>query len=200
MWNMFLRIFRGEEISSESIDDYLIIDEEIENPEEETLERNAYVDSGTKFDYTLSGNEAVITGYNGNSTSINIPSYVGGYKVTSIRSYAFEDSTMTSLTIPSTITSIGYGAFYNCQKLSSITFNATNCNDCSRYSTFYNAGHESSALNVTFGNGVKKIQAYLFYTGENYYYGDGYYAHITSVTIPSSVQEICSSSFGNCYD
>ena len=179
-----------EEVSEESIEDYLIIDEIIEIPEsddnelqkewqqtetvyddeeelievlddgeeEETLERNAYVDSSTKFEYTLSGNEAVITGYSGSSSVITIPTSVSGYKVTGIGSYAFENSTMTTLTIPSTITSIGYRAFFNCQKLSFINFNALNCNNSDgNGDTFYNAGQSAASLTVTFGNGVKRI-------------------------------------------
>ena len=222
-----------EEVSEESIEDYLIIDEIIEIPEsddnelqkewqqtetvyddeeelievlddgeeEETLERNAYVDSSTKFEYTLSGNEAVITGYSGSSSVITIPTSVSGYKVTGIGSYAFENSTMTTLTIPSTITSIGYRAFFNCQKLSFINFNALNCNNCDgNGGTFYNAGQLASSLTVTFGNGVKRIPADLFYVSTDYNYGDNPYAHITSVVLSNTIQEVGYSAFSNCYD
>ena len=215
-----------EEVSEESIEDYLIIDEIIEIPEsddnelqkewqqtetvyddeeelievlddgeeEETLERNAYVDSSTKFEYTLSGNEAVITGYSGSSSVITIPTSVSGYKVTGIGSYAFENSTMTTLTIPSTITSIGYRAFFNCQKLSFINFNALNCNNCDgNGGTFYNAGQSAASLTVTFGNGVKRIPANLFYV-------DSFtnYAKVTSVVMSNTIQEIGNSAFNHC--
>jgi hypothetical protein len=101
--------------------------------------------------------------------------------------------------IPSTVTDIGYNAFYNCQNLSTINFNATSCNDCNS-GTFYNAGKNQSSLIVTFGSGVKRIPAKLFYVSTDYNNGNSPYAHITSVSIPSSVTRIAKEAFNNCYD
>ncbi len=66
---------------------------------------------------TIDGKEIVSIGsmFNGNTniTSIEIPS-----SVTSIGSYAFEGcSSLTSIEIPSSVTSIGYSAFGNCSSL-----------------------------------------------------------------------------------
>lgn len=77
------------------------------------------------WEYTISSNGATITAYNGNSKIIDIPSSIGGYSVVGIGSRVFQDSKMTGLTIPETVTNIGYNAFYNCKNLSKIYFNAT---------------------------------------------------------------------------
>ena len=183
-WQQTETVYDDEEELIEVLDD---------GEEEETLERNAYVDSSTKFEYTLSGNEAVITGYSGSSSVITIPTSVSGYKVTGIESYAFENSNMTTLTIPSTITSIGYRAFYNCQKLSSIYFNAANCSNCGSSGTFYNAGQSAPSLTVTFGNGVKRIPANLFYVSSF-----TNYAKVTSVVMSNTIQEIGNGAFEYC--
>ena len=72
--------------------------------------------------YKVSDGKATITDC---STSISgaytIPSTLGGYPVTSIGSFAFEDCTgLTSVTIPDSVTSIGYRAFYDCTGLTSM--------------------------------------------------------------------------------
>lgn len=67
--------------------------------------------------------------------AISIPSYVTNGKtlpVVIISSQAFTDYTnLTSVSIPSTITEIGSGAFYGCTGLTSVTFNAKECKSLS---------------------------------------------------------------------
>ena len=54
-------------------------------------------------------------------TSITIPG-----SVTSIGNYAFKECTsLTSVTIPDSVTTIGEGAFYFCTNLATITFTGT---------------------------------------------------------------------------
>lgn len=68
------------------------------------------------YDYELLEDGAIeITGYKGSDTEIKIPAEIDGKKVQEIGQYAFEDcSSLTSVSIPSIITSIGYGAFRSC--------------------------------------------------------------------------------------
>lgn len=133
-----------------------------------------------------------------------------GNGITAIGDYAFNNCyKITNATIPTGVTYIGEAAFSDCRELTTINYNAKNANDCSSRSDgpyydsasiFYNAGLNSSSLAVTFGSTVKEIPAYLFCTSGDYNYGDGDYAHITSMTIPSSVTVIRNYAFKNCYD
>lgn len=96
--------------------------------------------------------------YCSNLTSIAIPS-----NLTSIANRTFEYcSSLTSVTIPSTVTSIGDYAFYGCQSLTTITL----------------------------PNGVTNIGMGAFY----------YCQSLTSATIPSSVENIGNSAFASCYE
>ena len=63
--------------------------------------------------YTVSDGSATIIGYNGFcSGELDIPSQIGGYRVTSIGDCAFEwCDGLTSVVIPDSVTSIGDYAF-----------------------------------------------------------------------------------------
>jgi len=120
-----------------------------------------------------------------------------GEGVTSIGSLAFCSCTsLTSITIPEKVTSIGNNAFAGCYNLTQINFNATACKDLSSNNrVFMSAGRDGEGINVTFGNNVTKIPAYLFYPDS---YDSSYTPKITSVTIGESVISIGSSAFYNC--
>ena len=76
--------------------------------------------------YTTSGSPAVatITGYVGAGGDITIPSTLGGYATAAVGDDAFNSAKghlVTSVTIPSSVTSIGNNAFYDCTSLASVT-------------------------------------------------------------------------------
>ena len=81
--------------------------------------------------------------------------------VTTIGNYAFYNCTsLTSVTIPDSVTSIGSYAFRDCTGLEEIYFNATAMNDLNSYNyVFYDAGNR---IKVIIGKDVIKIPAYLF--------------------------------------
>ena len=89
-------------------------------------------------------------------TSVTIPN-----SVTSIRNEAFRSSTaLSSVTIPNSVTSIGNSAFEGC----------------------------SSLIKILIGNGVKRIGYYAFASCTS----------LTSITIPNSVTSIGEHAFGWC--
>ena len=65
---------------------------------------------------------ATITKYNGSTAVLDIPTYLNGFKVTGIATYAFKYNNYISVvTVPDLVTSIGRYAFCGCTALSGIT-------------------------------------------------------------------------------
>ncbi len=94
---------------------------EAENESHEVV-GNAFADvkvtSIYDFDVTQEGGGYTITKYNGNAPKVIIPQSCNGLPVLKIGSNAFEDNlNLISVTIPSTVTSIGTDAFDGCRKL-----------------------------------------------------------------------------------
>ena len=75
------------------------------------------------YTYEVDNGEATVTRVSSYiSGDITIPSTLGGYPVTSIADYAFDEcSSLTSVTIGNSVTSIGDAAFYYCSSLTSVT-------------------------------------------------------------------------------
>lgn len=78
------------------------------------------------YQYELTDGEATITGYTGTNTVLTIPSTLGGYPVVAIDNY-FEithKNSITQVTIPDSVLSIGNAAFYGFSSLESVTLPA----------------------------------------------------------------------------
>ena len=128
------------------------------------------------------------------------------YSVTSIGAWAFHGSALTSVTIPNSVTSIGYRAFSASYGLTSVTIpnSVTSIGDnafawCSGLTSVTignsvtsigeNAFNDCDGLtSVTIPNSVKSIGGYAFYDCSG----------LTSVTIPNSVKSIGESAFRAC--
>ncbi|MCR5723918.1 MAG: leucine-rich repeat domain-containing protein [Treponema sp.] len=68
----------------------------------------------------------VITGYSGTGGAIEIPATLGGAAVTEIGDFAFwKNTSITSVTIPSSVVLIGDLAFADCTALTTLTINGT---------------------------------------------------------------------------
>jgi len=89
------------------------------------------------YTYAKYNGEAIITGYTGAGGAITIPSTIGGYNTIHIGYRAFSPcSSITSVTIPSGVTTIDVSAFINCNSLTSIIIpdSVTNINPYAFYS------------------------------------------------------------------
>ena len=92
-------------------------------------------------------------------------------------------SSLTSVTIPNSVTNIGNRAFYDCSKLPSITI-PNSVTSIGNYA-FYNC---TGLTSVTIPNSVKSIGEHAF----------AYCNYLTSVTIPNSVTSIGFAAFSSC--
>ena len=169
------------------------------------------------FRYAVRNGEATITGINEVWTDddvirisgdIVIPSTLGGYPVTCIGSYAFENygesitsvklpdtvktidyaafsycSLLTSINIPDSVTSIGESAFSGCSSL--IEINIPNSVTNLGWQMFYGC---SSLKSVTLPNTITCINNFTF----------AYCSSLTSIVIPSSVTSIGDLAFMGC--
>ena len=149
------------------------------------------------FTYFVSNDEATITRFSGSSGALTIPTTLGGYPVAKIGGSAFSGcGSLTSVTIPASVTSIGRWAFEYCSSLTSVTIPAsvTSIGDGAfagvAPATLVAAAVPSGMLktnltSVVIPEGVPSIGASAFKNCSS----------LTSVTIPNSVTMIVSNAF-----
>jgi hypothetical protein len=138
------------------------------------------------YTYTVSGGVATITGYTGAGGAITIPSTLGGFPTVHIGDTAFDSYNghlITSVLIPSSVTTIGKYVFHSCTSLTSVTIP-------NNVTTIGNGAFDfcSSLTSVTIPNSVTTIGKYTFYSCIS----------LTSVTIPHNVTTIGNSAFEFC--
>jgi hypothetical protein len=76
-----------------------------------------------QFTYTTNSGAIAITDYTGTDRAVTIPDTINGYPVISIGNNAFLNcGSLTSVTIPNSVTNLGGEAFYACLNLTSVTF------------------------------------------------------------------------------
>ena len=156
------------------------------------------------FNYTVNGDEVTVTGLaNGTNYygAADIPEEVtyneNTYQVTQIAQSAFQNCVgITSVTIPSSMTSIDYNAFYGCSGLITLNYNATNCSISWDY--YYNHWLYgcTSLVVLNIGEGVETIPHHFVYNRINI--GDETHNLTGTVVIPNSVTSIGQYAFYNC--
>ena len=115
--------------------------------------------------------------------------------VTSIGYYAFQDcSALTSITIPNSVTSIGREAFNHCSSLTSIIVESGNTTYDSRDNC--NAIIETATNTLIDGCQSTIIPNNVARIGDNAFLGC---SSLTSITIPNSVTSINLNAFRYCY-
>ncbi len=137
------------------------------------------------YTYSVSSGKATITDCSASiSGNVTIPSTLGGYPVTSIGGFAFYNcNRLTSVTIPDSVTDIQISAFRNCSNLTSITIGSGVTSIGNR--VFYDC---SSLTSITIPDSVTSIGDSAFYNCSS----------LTSITIPDSVTSIGSAAFSGC--
>lgn len=138
------------------------------------------------LEYKLSDDHesAIVSGYNGLSSKVVIPSKHSGFSISSIGSSAFYNCDfLQSVKIPNSVTSIGYSAFKGCRSLSSIKIpdNVTKIGE----SAFYEC---SSLKSIEIPDGVSNIERSTF----------EYCSSLENITIPDSVTNLEPYAFYYC--
>lgn len=176
--------------------DYIVVDDD------------GFVSQGTSSTRsTMTGNLLIPEGINGFNNGAN--EALG----------TFSDCVnLKSITLPVSLTKIGKYTFYNCRGLTKIVVNSEKIESLGYDNyAFYNAGHDTDGISVTFsdsckstptqmfyitynsenvpkitsvsfGKNIEKIGSYLFY----------YNPYLTSIEFPSNVKSIGGGTIGGC--
>lgn len=125
---------------------------------------NVPVYSNGTFRYILKNDKATVIGYDGQPSGyISIPSSLGGCPVTVIDSYAFYRDSITGVSIPNTVETIGWYAFEYCEQLESVSI--PNSVKYIEEGAFYGC---SALANITIGNGITEIAPSAFHNTAYY--------------------------------
>ena len=146
--------------------------------------------------------------------ALHIPAKVEGKEVKAISAYAFFidyssiNDKLTSVTLPSTITSIGECAFYNCRALNSINIPASvttigdhTFNSCTSLTTINIPSSVTTIGNFTFFYCTALTSVTFADASKLTSIGDSAFSYcpaLTSIEIPASVTSIGDSAFKGC--
>jgi TolB-like protein len=138
-----------------------------------------------------------ITKYIGNAATVNIPSHILDFPVTSIGDSAFSScESLTSITIPSSVTSIEYNAFWGCSSLTSITVDNRNPVYASADGVLFDRNKQTLLLYSSGRNqGTYVVPSSVTTIGKLAF---SHCSSLTSITIPSSVTSIGDYTFDSC--
>lgn len=153
------------------------------------------------------GDFITLTGYVGNRTTVVLPDEIDGVPVTAISedfSSLPEDAdvgavnpmhSVVALSIPDSVTSIGFGALSECKKLVTLRTPTVTCKDAAYLGALFgassyeiNAARVPSTLEILIvGGGVESIPDYALYD-----------CRFTCVSLPETVTEIGDFAFYGC--
>lgn len=168
-------------------------------------------------DFTFDATTGTIKKYNGNDTVVVIPPTINSWPVTKIGEDAFQDNTtITSVTIPASVTEIGSNAFAGCTNLtivnyagdwSNLTIQSGNpaVQDAANAPLFdFEFTPDNTAVIVTnykYNGAAADVTIPSRYQGKpvtTIGHAAFFNSAVTSVTIPDSVTSISDEAFINC--
>jgi hypothetical protein len=136
---------------------------------------------GDEFEIDIQGNDVILVKYLGEGGTVVIPD-----GVTLIGEDAFREClTLRSVSIPASMRSIGYLAFYSCQSLSQVTF--------SKHGSLKEIGE--GAFSFCEALKIVRLPDSLSFINENAF---GFCKKLSGVSIPPSVKEIGVTAFSEC--
>lgn len=188
-------------------------DNKDEKPSESTKDKSEVIDLFSTTDvkgntipkYTVVNNEIASKAYYGSS---NMNGYKFPENISVINDFAFARSNIRAVSIPNSVTTIGYGAFYHCDDLENITIPTTVTEiepfafDNTKWmENWKKSGQEFLIVgdgillaynggdsHITIPDGVKEIAPYAFYKHNG----------LLSVSMPDSLLEIGEAAFCGC--
>ncbi len=180
-----IEIRTGEEeaTGNETMPGDLVEDEQKDAAEpSENAYDAAETETSGDYEYQKVGDlDVKLTKYTGSETSISIPASIEGFTVKTLGNGLFKNNTgITHVEIPSSVTGIESYAFYGCSSLKSITI-PKNVESIA-------SNNFGSLESITFESGMTKIPDYSLYQASK----------LTTVNIPYSVTAIGNYAFYNC--
>ena len=138
--------------------------------------------NGLNYLISTNGQSAYLIDTSAATGAVVIPEFVNGASVKAFTDF-YTNASITSVTIPDSVTIIGASAFSNCSSLTSITIpdSVTSIGD-------YAFRECSSLTSITIPDSVTSIGASAF----------SYCTSLTSITIPDSVTSIGDYTFSDC--
>lgn len=154
------------------------------NPAVEDAAKDAANEQLFDFEFILNNTAVIVISYKGTAADVTIPSRYKGKPVTVIDPVAFyNNSAVTSVTIPDSVTAIPDYAFGYCSQLTNISI--PNSVTFIGFSAFNSC---TSLKSITLPSSLSTIQSYAFYNCEN----------LKTIRIPVSVTSIGNCAFDVC--
>ena len=162
----------------------------------ETLFVSSPVTPDGDFTYEEEGEGIRITGYGGGESIVVIPATLADKPVVAIGEKAFADMTgLKAVSVPDSVTEIGFGAFAGCKNLTSLRTPVFTCEDAPYFGALFGAkSHDAQGSAVPAGlstlvlTGGETVPDYAFYACRG----------LEAVALPATITELGDFAFYNC--
>ncbi len=153
-------------------------------------------DARAEFEYTTNGGAITITNYTGPGGDVTIPGMIDGLPVTGIGKSAFLGcGSLTSVTIPGSVTSIEIPRFGDCVGLTTISVDPASPRYSSVDGVLFDKGQTSLIRCPAGKSGSYAIPGGVIGIGVNAFWGC---FRLTNVAIPDTVTSIGGCAFSGC--